>query len=57
VNVIDAMEDEALVGRDFGGASWSAWRLLLRALFGLLMSDEGRELQGAPSTPSPRCDK
>ena len=39
MNLLDAMEDEALFARDFRGESWGAWRVLLRSLFALPLSD------------------
>jgi hypothetical protein len=35
VTILDAMLDPKLFGPDFSGPSWSAWRTLLRAAFGL----------------------
>ncbi len=32
---VEAMTDPALFGREFGGPTWAAWRVLLRLLFGL----------------------
>ncbi len=38
MNLLEAMSDRELFAEDFGAESWQAWRVLLRALFGLPMS-------------------
>jgi hypothetical protein len=41
VNIIEAMEDDAVFGQHFvDEESWAQWRIFLKALFGLEMSDE-----------------
>ena len=40
VSIIQAMEHPKLFGREFGGASWDAWRVFLKALFGLRMTED-----------------
>ena len=59
MNILDAMNDPALFGNDFDGESWAAWRVLLRCLFGLEISDEDREAfaacTGRQSPPSEPC--
>ena len=34
-DILAAMTDPGLFGREFGGASWAAWRAFLAAFFGL----------------------
>ncbi|MCV2872598.1 hypothetical protein OEZ71_09830 [Defluviimonas sp. WL0050] len=43
VSIVDAMTDPNLFGETFGGDSFSAWRALLSAFYGLDMSDEDLE--------------
>ena len=39
LDVASAMDDPALFGPWFAGASWDGWRAVLKAAFGLRMSD------------------
>jgi len=39
VNLLEAMDDPKLFAGDFPGESWTAWRVMLRVLFGLPLSD------------------
>lgn len=43
-NILDFMNDRNLLGRGFEGDSWSRWRAVLKAAFGLPMTDLDREL-------------
>lgn len=40
MNLLDAMDDPALFGPHFRGASWTAWRAFLAALFALPLGDD-----------------
>ena len=58
MNLIEAMDDPNLFGRQFAGASWAPWRAFIATLFGLpVPSDQlelARECTGyaeAPSSP------
>lgn len=42
--ILNAMDDKALFGAVFSGETWSAWRALLVALFGLAPTPEQAEL-------------
>ncbi len=39
ITIADAMADPQLLGKAFQGASWDGWRAILRATFGLPMSE------------------
>jgi len=43
LNIIESMEDPALFHRWFDGDSWNGWKAVLKAAYGLPMSDEERE--------------
>lgn len=55
-NIIEAMDGRTLFGRHFQGKNWDAWRVFLKALFGLEMDDEQlaiyRERTGRAEPPS-----
>lgn len=40
VTIREAMTDPALLGGEFGGETWAAWRSLLAGFYGLALSDE-----------------
>jgi hypothetical protein len=42
-NIISAMENPAVFQRWYDGASWSGWKSVLRAAYGLEMTDQDRE--------------
>lgn len=44
LSILDVMKDLTLFGREFGGGSWRAWRVFLKALFGLEMDAEDLEI-------------
>ena len=46
MNILQTMNDPSLFASDFEGESWSAWRVLLRSLFGLEI-DAGEGLPGS----------
>lgn len=43
-DIIQAIDDDKLFAQHFRGDSWAAWRVFLRALFGLEMSPEELEV-------------
>src|SRR2546429_1888746 len=42
LNIIEAMDDPALFEPWFRGPTWNPWRVVLKAIFALPMSDEER---------------
>jgi hypothetical protein len=44
MTITDAFVDKNLLGPSFAGPSWDSWRVVLKAAFGLRMSDEERRL-------------
>ncbi len=44
MNLIEAMDDPNLFGRQFAGASWAPWRAFIATLFGLPVPSDQREL-------------
>jgi len=59
LNVLDAMRDPTLFGREFSAESWAAWRTFLAALFGHPLEGEALELyqrctgrQAPPAAPA-----
>ena len=58
MNLIEAMDDPNLFGRQFAGPSWTPWRAFIAMVFGLPVPPELRELarectgyDQAPSSP------
>jgi hypothetical protein len=43
-SILDVLEDPALLGKWFAGASWAAWRSFLAAVFALPMSEDQLEV-------------
>jgi hypothetical protein len=43
VNIIETMSDGELFGPWFAGASWNAWRAVLKGAFALPMDDGERD--------------
>jgi hypothetical protein len=59
LTILDVLDDPAVFGAQFSGATWEAWRALLVALFGLSASPEQADLircctgrQDLPTTPA-----
>jgi hypothetical protein len=46
-DILAAMTDPELFGREFGGPSWAPWRAFLGAFFGLPLDDEQRAIYRA----------
>jgi len=44
MNVLEAMDDLALFGREFEGETWDAWRAFLAALTGAAMTERQQEI-------------
>jgi len=40
VDIRQTMTDPALLGEQFGGESWAAWRALLSGFYGLTLDDD-----------------
>ena len=59
MNIIEALKDKKIFGNLFQSASWQAWLVFLKALFGLPIEDEAelkifRESTGLDAPPSKR---
>lgn len=57
MNILEATQDPALFGDQFGGDSWANWRALLAGFYGLPMDDDAAEVfrqltnRDAPTEP------